>query len=75
MHRIMQAGGMSIDKDHTLRVVELAELLYNLRASQAWKTSSIGCLRGRSSPRSPSWISACSFGGKVLPSTTLSPPV
>jgi hypothetical protein len=28
---ITQADGMGIDKDHTLRVVELAELLYNLQ--------------------------------------------
>jgi hypothetical protein len=31
MNPIIQADGMGIDKDHTLKVLELAELLYNLQ--------------------------------------------
>ena len=31
MRPVMQGGGMGIDKDHTLRVVELAEILFNLQ--------------------------------------------
>jgi hypothetical protein len=35
MNPVTHADGIGIDEDHTLRVTELAELLYNVQGSRA----------------------------------------
>ena len=47
---IMQADGTRIDKDHTLKVVELAELLYNLQGVPGLEHSLDRMFRGQIEP-------------------------
>jgi hypothetical protein len=70
MNPVVQNDGMGIDQNNTLKVLELAELLYNLQGVPGLDHCLDRMFSGEIRPRWPNWILVCSSGDKVLRSCT-----